>query len=102
MTPDLPRHLTVDDVRGAASEADTLLDAQNLMRVGRTEARRVLREHGLLDDVVAAGPETVGQVRGHLEAQYKCQECDRSRLRRTAAERFRCVACGHVVRGQGL
>lgn len=63
---DLPSHLTESDVRTAAAEADTLLDAQMLLRVGRSRTRKLLKSRGLLDDVRQAGPETLGRVRRRM------------------------------------
>lgn len=63
MSADLPSHLSERDVRAAANEARTFLEAQDLLRVSRTDARRLLRDRDLFDRVTTAGPESVGTIR---------------------------------------
>lgn len=59
----LPNHLTEADVRAAATEAGTLLDAQRLLRLDRGRTKRLLRDRGLLEDVQRADPEFVEELR---------------------------------------
>lgn len=60
---DLPGHLTEHEVRAAAEDAETLLDAQNLLRMGRTRTRRIFKRRGLLDEVRKADAATFHELR---------------------------------------
>jgi hypothetical protein len=48
---ELPSHLTLDDVRDAVAESQTLYEIQRTLRVDRTRARRLLRALDLLEFV---------------------------------------------------
>jgi len=51
---DLPRHLTEQQVEQYARESETLLDFSRKCRVGRGEAKRLLKRYDLKDEVKRA------------------------------------------------
>jgi hypothetical protein len=48
---ELPDDMSVDEIREFVGECDTLLEVQRELRINRTQARRLLKDHGLLADL---------------------------------------------------